>query len=134
MARNALPIRFLECGQFCLCFLGEQFAIFVTFGGESIVNVKCPHESLVGVSPGFNCVDGVSLPGSIAGVGQDLPTSFWVAGFVRNGRDIVFSTGMELLEDIGNQGSNRERYNDGSHLGGNVFEELSGAVSDSMSV
>ena len=114
--------------------MGERFAISVTFGGESTVNVKCPHESLVGVSPGFNCVDGVSVLGSIAGAGQDLPTGFWGAEFVRNGRAIAFSMGMELPEDIGNQGSNCERYNGGSHFGGNAFEELSGVMSNSMSV
>lgn len=38
--------------------------------------------------------------------------------FVLNGRDIAFSTGMELPQQIGNQGGNCERHNDGSHSGG----------------
>ena len=35
--------------------------------------------------------------------------------FVLNGRDIAFSTGMELPQQIGNQGGNCERHNDGLH-------------------
>ena len=42
--------------------------------------------------------------------------------------------GMEPPEDIGNQGSNYERYNDGSHFGAAGFGKLSGAVSTFMSV
>ena len=120
VARDALPVRFLECGQLCPCLTGERFAIFVIFGGESIADVKCPHESLVGASPRLNCVDSVSIPGSIARALQDLHASFWVAEFVNRG-DIACSTGMDFPEDIGYQGGNCERlrYNDVLHFGGN---------------
>ena len=100
VARGTPPVRFLECGQLYPCFTGEQSAIFVTFGGESIVDVKCSHESLVGISPGFNCIDGVSVPGSIAGAGHDPSAGFWGADFVWNDRDIAFSTAVEPREAI----------------------------------